>query len=164
MGGPSWAQCLTIKTSSSSSSSSSSVTNYVAYEGDYNAFLIDELGLKAGATKQDIKDAIGAKAEAAVKDIILVYVLKNFVESTYGVSVGVTDEDIESFKSTWQYWLLTYQVGEENVDDNDYIHAIQLDNVLDYLLEVKEKAEDDESNVIEYVRIKYSFKSETETE
>ena len=145
------------ESSSSSSSSSSSVTNYVKYAGDYNAYLRAELGLKKDATNQDIKDAIGAKAEAAVKDIILVYVLAG----VYGADVAVTDEDIDEFKNTWQYWLLTYQVGEDNVDDNDFIHAIQLDNVLNYLLEEKSVSEEEATEgLVEYAHVKYTIEEE----
>ena len=144
-------------TSSSSSSSSSSVTNYVKFNGDFNAYLRDELDLADTAGKKEIEAAIGAKAEQSVRDIILVYTLAEL----YGEDVAVTEEDIDEFKNSWQYWLLTYQVGEDNVDDNDYIHAIQLDNVLNYLLEEKSVSDKDEDKgAVEYERVKYKIKKD----
>ncbi len=138
-------------------------TNYNEYGGDFDAFLKAEIEAETKKTydsKKAVEDAVWDMGEESVKELVLVYTLAEL----YGDAVAVTDEDIEEFKTSFNYYILAYQVGEDNIDDNDYIHAIQLDNILDHLLEVKEKAEGDESNVIEYVRIKYTFKDDSKPE
>ena len=131
------------------------VTNYKHYEGDLDAYLKAALGLKSTATTQNIHDAIGKEAEQSVKDLILVYTLAE----VYGEAVDVTDEDIDEFKQSFQYILLVYQFGEDNIHEEDFIHAIQLDNVLNYLLTEKE---DYEGNKVEYEHIKYDFEEVSE--
>ena len=131
-------------------------TNYKHYNGDLDAYLKAALGLKTDATMQQVYDAIGAKAEQSVKDLILVYTLAEL----YGETVAVTDEDIDTFKQSFTYILLVYQYGEENVHKEDFIHAIQLDNVLDYLLTEKK---DYEGNTVQYEHIKYEFVEESES-
>ncbi len=138
--------------SSSSSSTSATVSNYKQYNGDFNAYLRIAAGLKSTSTMQQVYDAIGAEAEASVKDIVLVYTLANL----YGEEVMVNNEDIDEFKKSFQYILLVYQVGEDNVDQNDFIHAIQFDKVMDHILELDES--DEGSLVVKFKRLQYTIK------
>ena len=138
--------------SSSSSSTSATVSNYKQYNGDFNAYLRIAAGLKSTSTMQQVYDAIGAEAEASVKDIVLVYTLANL----YGEEVMVNNEDIDEFKKSFQYILLVYQVGEDNVDQNDFIHAIQFDKVMDHILELDES--DEGSLVVKFKRLNYTIK------
>ncbi len=135
------------------SSTTDSKTNYEIY-GDYFTYLKEDknaLNLGKDATKQQIYDAIGAKAEASVKELVLVYVIADLCEG----NAAVTDEDIEEFKNGFNYWYLAYMVGEDNVETDDFIHAIQLDNALNYILEEDEY----DDNVVKYKRVQYTTTS-----
>lgn len=144
--------------SSSSSTTTSTVSNYKQYNGDFNAYLRIAVGLKSTATMQEVYDAIGAEAEESVKDIVLVYTLA----SLYGEEVAINNEDIDEFKKSFMYILLVYQVGEENVDQNDFIHAIQFDKVMDHILEIDESDEDSDSLVVKFKRLQYTIKTAEE--
>lgn len=140
--------------SSSSSTTSSTVSNYKQYNGDFNAYLRIAAGLKSTSTMQEVYDAIGAEAEESVKDIVLVYTLANI----YGDEVAINNEDIDEFKKSFMYILLVYQVGEENVDQNDFIHAIQFDKVMDHILEIDESDDESDSLVVKFKRLQYTIK------
>ncbi len=142
----------TSSSSSSSSSSSTTVSNYKQYNGNFNEYLKIAVGLKSTSSMQEVYDKMGAEAEQSVRDIILVYTLS----SIYGDEVKVNNEDIEEFKKSFQYVLLVYQVGEDNVDQNDFIHAIQFDKVMDHILEIGESEEG--SLVVKFKRINYTIK------
>lgn len=133
----------------------STTSNYSKYNGDFYKFLKEDsnngLGLGKEATMQDIYNALGAEAEAAVKDTIIVYRLA----AMYGDDVKVTEKDIEDFKKTYQYFLLQYSLGYgTDVSSEYYMTALQLNKVLNYLLEENEETED---NLLDYVRVKYTF-------
>ncbi len=133
----------------------STQTNYSKYNGDFYEFLkLDKtngLGLKEDATMQDIYNEIGKRAEDSVKDTILVYVLADI----YGEDVAVTNQDIEAFKTSYNYFLLQYSLGYgTEVSSEYYMTSLQLNKVLNYLLE---EDEDAEGNEIKYTRIEYTF-------
>ncbi len=147
---------------SSSGNTSSSKTNYKAYNGDFNRYLKETL-VTVNDPMQKVYDAIGAKAEQSVKDIILVYVLADVCNNNLSGSVDVTNEDITEFKSSINYMLIQYQTGNQDIDDSEFLPAIQLDNVLNFILEEKAEkdyAKDDKygENKVQYYRVEYDFK------
>ena len=140
------------------------ISNYKKYNGNFNEFLkVDSkaLGLKTTATEKDVQNAIGAQAEAAVKETIITYILAEY----YGEEVKVTREDIDDFKSGYNYLILQYQMGSGNVKEEYYMPALQFDKVMNYILEEKDEedyAEDAEfgKNKVQYVRVSYTFKDD----
>ncbi|MBR2930039.1 MAG: hypothetical protein IKC32_02305 [Clostridia bacterium] len=141
----------------SSSSSTTKKTNYQEYmnKGGFVAFLKDELAMKSTDSTDAVYAAIREDAEDAVKDTIIIYVLKSACDG----DVSVTAEDIDTFKSSINYLLLQYQMGTDGVKESYYMPALQLDNVLNFFLEEKEE-DDGDDNKIDYVRLTYTFKPE----
>ena len=146
--------------SSSSSSSSTSVSNYKYYSGDFNAYLRANVeGLTETSSKDDIKAAVMAEAEVVVKDIIVIYVLKDACESIFDTDLEVTDDDVDEFKQSINYILLQYYTGKNKIDEKYYMHTLQFDKVLDYLTEIDEDAATDANNKkIVYKHVAYDFK------
>jgi len=149
------------KDSSSSSSSSKKESNYKVYEGNFESFIKAELGLKESDPMQKVYDKVGLEAENSVKELILVYTLAEL----YGDAVDVTDEDIADFKKGYNYLILQYTLGTNNVKEEYYIHALQLDNILNHLLEEKDEKDYAEDSVygenkVQYKRVTYTFKSD----
>ena len=146
--------------SSSSSSSSTSVSNYKYYSGDFNAYLRANVeGLTETSSKDDIKAAVMAEAEVVVKDIIVIYVLKDACESIFDTDLAVTDDDVDEFKQSINYILLQYYTGKNKIDEKYYMHTLQFDKVLDYLTEIDEDAATDANNKkIVYKHVAYDFK------
>ena len=138
--------------SSSSSSSSSSESNYKHYNGDYDEYLkVKYFGSDASKySVADARDKMTEEAEQSVIDIIRVYTLV----SLYGEEkdLSVTDKQIDDFKLTY----LWYFYGSIMTED-DYKTALLLDNLMNYILEVNEEAEE---NKVDYVRVEYDFKAE----
>ena len=141
--------------SSSSSSSASKKTNYEQFGGNFVSYLIAELGMKTTDTKEQVYAAIREDAKKAVKEKILIYVLKSAVADAD--KVKVTEEDVDTFKAGINYLLLQYYMGQNNVKESYYMPALQFDKVMNYFLEVDET---NEENLIKYVRIAYTFKAE----
>lgn len=151
----------TASSDSSSSSSSTSVSNYKYYSGDFNAYLRANVeGLTETSTKDDIKAAVMAEAEVVVKDIIVVYVLKDACEEIFSTDLDVTDEDIDEFKQSINYILLQYYTGSNKIDEKYYIHTLQFDKVLDYLTTIDEDAAPANENdkKVAYEHVAYDFK------
>lgn len=160
------------------SGSSSSVSNYTANGGDFEKFLKSELSLKTTDPMQKVYDAIGAQAEEAVKEKILVYALADAINAKLGGEIAASDEDIKTYKDQVEYYIYIYQyIGYEQyhgmtADDmskSDYETVVTFDEALNHLLE--EKAEDDytpdeehDNNKVQYVRISYTFKAADEDE
>lgn len=139
-------------------SDSSTTTNYDAYDGSLDAFLRDELELDADATKKDIKAAITKKAEASVKDTLVVYALKDVAEEIFAdADFKVSKDDVDEFKTSYYYLILQYTVGTNNVKESYYMPALQLDKILDYMLEKGETGADNKV-VIKSDKVNYSFK------
>ena len=149
------------------SSTADDISNYKKYNGDFNEFLkVDSkaLGLKTTATEQDVRNAIGAQAEAAVKETIIVYILADYYEEI-GVSVKVNKEDIDAFKSGYNYLILQYSIGTGNVKEEYYMPALQFDKVMNHILEEKKEkdyVEDAEygKNKVQYTNVSYTFKDD----
>lgn len=145
-------------------STADDISNYAKYQGNFNEFLkVDSkaLGLKTTATEQDVRNAIGAQAEAAVKETIIVYILADY----YGDIVKVTGEDVDDFKSGYNYLILQYSIGNGNVKEEYYMPALQFDKVMNHILEEKDEdnyAEDAEygKNKVQYKNVSYTFKDD----
>ena len=116
-----------------------SVPNYTLYES-LEAFLRTKLGLKEDASKDDIKAAITKEAELAVKDTVIVYLLKSEIEAIFETELDVTKDDIKNFEQSINYILLQYYSGAPEVKDEYYKPALQLDKVMNFLVEVDEEA------------------------
>ena len=138
--------------SGSSSSSSSSESNYKHYNGDYDEYLkVKYFG--SDSSKHSVADAeakMQEEAEAAVRDIVIVYTLVELY--TEEKDLSVTDKQIEDFKLTY----IWYFYGNIMTED-DYKTALLLDNLMNYVLEADEEAE---GNKAEYIRVEYDFKAE----
>ena len=143
--------------SSSSSTSTPTKTNYEQYNGNFLSYLIAELGLKTTDTKETVYAAIREDAKTAVKEKILIYVLKSACADAD--KVEVTEADVDTFKESINYLLLKYYMGLNEVKESYYMPALQFDKVMNYFLEVDETAE---GNEVKYVRISYTFKSKDE--
>lgn len=133
-----------------------SVPNYTIYES-LEAFLRTKLGLAEDASKGDIKAAITKEAETAVKDTVIVYLLKQEVEAVYDTDLDVTKDDIKAFESSINYILLQYYSGATEVKDEYYKPALQLDKVMNFLVEIDEEAVVADKSIT-FKNIKYTFK------
>lgn len=133
-----------------------SVPNYTLYES-LEAFLRTKLGLKEDASKVDIKAAITNEAELAVKDTVIVYLLKQEVEAIFETELDVTKDDIKNFEQSINYILLQYYSGAPEVKDEYYKPALQLDKVMNFLVEVDEEAVVADKSIA-FKHIKYTFK------
>lgn len=151
--------------SSSSSTTTQTYTNYEWYtevvKTGFNGYLRDALELKATATDEEVDAAINAEVEKAVKDTILVYVLAEECGKMANKDFSVTKEEKKEFKNSFNYMLLQYYSGANNVDESDYMPALLLNKVMDYLTEVDEDAVYDANNAddkrIVYKNLKYTF-------
>ena len=124
------------------------------------------LKLDKDASNQAVKDALTKEAETTVKDAILIYT----VADLFGAEVEVTKDDIKEFKQTnFLYMYYTAYQGEDVITDADIKIALQLDELMNYLVKVKEKEDlkDDatveeitENNKVVFEHIKYTFTEE----
>ena len=111
-------------------------TNYVAFDGSFDRYVVSvsDLGLNAESTKADIDAAIKAKAEAAIRDVILVYTLVDCLNSLDGVEIALTKEEKKNIKT---------QVNNySNVRESDFKVAYMLDKVFDYFMELEDRGEE----------------------
>ena len=132
-----------------------SVPNYTLYES-LEAFLRTKLGLAEDASKDDIKASVNAEAEAAVKDTVIVFLLKQEVEAIYSTELDVTKDDITEFEQSINYILLQYYSGATEVKDEYYKPALQLDKVINFLVEIDEEAVAADKRVT-FKNVKYDF-------
>ena len=149
-------------TSGSSSSSTSIETNYKHYNGDFDAYLIDKVTSNKG-DMDDVKDSIQAEAEKTVQDIIMIYVFADAVEAKWDADVKLTKAEKKEIKKNLENTALLYQQYyginyTYNVDDS--YHAEQFDKVMNYLLELGEEKEND--NTVYYKHIEYKTEAEKE--
>ncbi len=148
--------------SSSSSSSTSTETNYAHYNGDFDAYLIDKLTSNKG-DMDTVEAAIQAEAEETVKDIIIIYVFANAVETKWDTDVTLTKDEKKDIKKNLENTALLYQQYglsfTYNVDDS--YHAEQFDKTMNYLLEVDESMEDDVLGVV-YKHVNYTTEAQDE--
>ena len=126
------------------------------YKGNYDAYLRVALELPTTATKDECKAKMTEQAEKAVRELILVYTLADH----FGDEVALTKEQKQSVKNN----IYVIYMG---IEESDLLHAMQLDNVMNHILEEKEEddyVEDTEfgKNKVQYVRLSYTFKVEEE--
>ena len=131
------------KSSSSSSSSSATVTNYAFYNGDYNAYLKATLGLASNATVDECEAKMTAQAEDAVKEILIIYTLAEY----YGEEVELTKDQKKSVKNN----IYVVYLG---VSEDDLLHSMQWDNIMNHILEVEEN---EEGNEVVFKNLKYTI-------
>lgn len=148
------------------SSTSTSESNYHHYKGDFNEYLkVAYFGKDAAKyTMQNVYDKIGAEAEQAVRDVILVYTLAD-VFAEKGEDLSVTEEQIDTFRGGYLYWIYENYYG--GMEESDYMPALLFDNIFNHILEeTKEEdyKEDAEygKNKVQYLNINYGFESEDE--
>ncbi len=123
------------------------VANYVKYEGNYENYLKVTLGLKTTDDMTACKDKMTQQAEEAVKELLVIYTLADH----YGDVVELTKEQKKSVKNN--IYVIYLGVAEEDV-----LHAMQWDNVINHILEQEEEVEGE--NKVEFVRIEYTFTPE----
>ncbi len=113
---------------SGSNTSLSGKTNYVAFGGSYDKYLISgsDLGLKEGASKDDIKAAIEAKAKKALNDVILVYCLVDCLNDNDLANISLTEAEEKNIK--------TQLNSSSNVREYDLKAAYMLDKVFTYFM------------------------------
>ena len=143
-------------TGSTTTGSTSTQKNFSVYKGNYDAYLRVALELPTTATKDECKAKMTEQAEKAVRELILVYTLADH----FGDEVALTKEQKQSVKNN----IYVIYMG---VEESDLLHAMQLDNVMNHILEEKEEedyVEDTEfgKNKVQYVRLSYTFKVEEE--
>ena len=145
------------------STTSTTETNYKKFGGDFDLYLKsvyfkDDKNYET-IPMQKVYDAIGLEAEQAVRDLIFLYVLVDAVSEIYGEDVSLTKDEIKDSKDQaeqMEQFYMYYLGSTVDFDENDFVHAAQLDKVLDFLLEEKET---DELRV-EFEHIKYDFKKD----
>ena len=110
-------------------------TNYVAFDGSYTKYVVSvaELGLKSDATKDDINNAIRAKAEKAVQDVILVYTLVDFLNENTNATIYLTKEEEKNIK--------TQVSNYENAYEYDFKAALMLDKVFEYFMKTSPRGD-----------------------
>ena len=145
-------------------SGSSTETEYKKCGGDFDLYLkkvyFPEEKNYDTLDMQRVRDAIGAEAEKAVEELIYVYALAKTVSKIYGEDLLLTKEEKKDCKTQaeqMEMFYMYYLGSTVDMDVNDYIHAAQLDKVLDFLLEVNK---DNEEMRVDFVNIKYGFKSD----
>lgn len=135
-------------------STTNKISNYEQYNGDFNAYLKVKVGLTSSATMQQVYDIIGAEAEENARQLILTYSMYK----AFGEDVALTEEDKNSAKNMLAIYEMIYGEGYATLDD--FIHAAVLDNVMDYILEVEERAEDETDLTVVFKRVKYVIESD----
>lgn len=149
---------------------------YDTYNGDFDAFLKKEVAGSASATMQNVYDVIGAEAEAYVQELIMIYSMGKALDNAGALSDEdnteinehqYANETMVSSGTLAQYesWGIIADGDMYYTERNDLVHAYVLDNIMDYILEIKEKEEDDTNLKVEFERdfLKYEFE-ETEEE
>jgi hypothetical protein len=133
-----------------------STSNYTLYNGDFNAYLIKTLNVD---TVEEAKELLNKEAVQTVKDIIIIYVFTEAVEEIYAdADVTLTKDEKKQIKKNLeatanlyeQYYGIKY---EYNIDDS--YHAAQFDKVMNFLLETKDAA-DENDNGVYYKNVEYT--------
>ena len=101
---------------------------------------------------EDCEAAMQKQAEEEVRDLLVVYTLVQH----YGIEL--TKEEKQSAKNN----IYVVYLG---VSEDDFIHALYWDKVINHILEEgEEPAEDAEDQRMSFVRLQYVFEDEVETE
>ena len=145
-----------------STDSSTSQSYYSKFDGNFEAFLIDQVAKDEEddtiTTLSAAKAAMVANAEEVIAELVKVYLLAD----TYGVLI--TDDDYEEFKDEledyYYYYILYYKnfdietmLGKTNIEA-----ACQFDKLMNYFLEFEEEGKDAEPDpVTGYTVITYKY-------
>ena len=144
----------------STSSSTSTETNYVHYNGSFNRYLIDKVVSGNGGMKE-VKAAIQAKAEEAVKDIMYIYIFTQMVEEAWDTDLALTKEEKENIELNLEYQAyqiqMYYGVNYE-YDLESAFHGSQFDKVMEFLLTSTEAKNDKGVEVDVFTNINYTGK------
>lgn len=149
-------------TGTGTSTSTSTETNYSHYSGNFDKYLIATLTTEKKITENSIEaaeKALWAEAEQTVKDILLIYVLVDYVGED---TVGLTNKEKKDLKKELEQWSRIYQQYGLSYSYNldDYVHAAQFDKVFNHLLEEGTPTDDpnnpDDQNVLVYKNIAYT--------
>lgn len=150
----------TGSTSSSTSTSTSTETNYAHYEGSFNRYLIDKVISGNGGMKE-VKAAIQAKAEAAVKEIMYIYIFTQMVEEAWETDLALTKEEKKNIELNLEYQAyqiqMYYGVNYE-YDLDSAFHGSQFDKVMEFLLTSTESKNDKGVEVDVFTNITYTGK------
>lgn len=111
--------------------STSKKTNYALYNGDFKAFLVEQT---SSADYAGAKAAVRKEAEAAVKPIVQIYLAAQILDLVY------TDKEYNDDVKNTNLGTYEEYYGKVNIKT-----AEQIDKILNYYLEIKEDAieEDD---------------------
>ena len=141
---------------STTSTSTSTETNYKHYNGDFNAYLIDKVTSGKG-DMNTVKETVMAQAEATVKEIIIIYVFAEAIETQWDdAEVMLTKQEKKTIKTNLENTALLYQQYGLSYTYNleSTYHAQQFDKALNYLLEQTEASED--SNTVLFKHIAFT--------
>ena len=146
--------------STSSSTSTSTETNYAHYDGNFNRYLIDKVVSGNGGMKE-VKAALKAKAEAAVKEVMYVYIFTQMVESAWDTELALTKEEKKNIELNLEYQAyqiqMYYGVNYE-YDLDSAFHGSQFDKVMEFLLTTTETKNDKNVEVDVFTNISYTGK------
>ena len=146
--------------STSGSTSTSTETNYAHYEGSFNRYLIDKVVSGNGGMKE-VKAAIKAKAEAAVKEIMYIYIFTQMVEEAWETDLALTKEEKKNIELNLEYQAyqiqMYYGVNYE-YDLDSAFHGSQFDKVMEFLLTSTEAKNDKNVEVDVFTNITYTGK------
>ena len=147
---------------------SETVKYYDKFDGDFNAFLMEEMDCKEGDTVQTAKDLVRADAREEVKTLVIVYKLAEHL------AVELDDEDWEKIDTIIQnlelneyyyyqlytQWGITYSMKEVDEDaERDVEHAVLSNKLFNYILEKKE-VENSTDAPLTFERVVYGFKAD----
>ena len=146
--------------STSSSTSTSTETNYAHYQGSFNRYLIDKVVSGNGGMKE-VKAAIKAQAEAAVKEVMYVYIFTQMVEGAWDTELSLTKEEKKNIELNLEYQAyqiqMYYGVNYE-YDIDAAFNGSQFDKVMEFLLTSTEAKNDNGVEVDAYTYINYTGK------
>ena len=146
--------------SSSTSTSTSTETNYSHYQGSFKTYLIDKV-LGGSGTMKEAKAAVQAQAEAAVKEVMYIYIFNQMVESAWGTELSLTKEEKENIEINLAYQAyqiqMYYGVNYEYDIESAY-NGSQFDKVMEFLLTTTETKNDKNVDVDAFTNIGYTAK------
>ena len=129
----------------------------VAVHGTFENYIKSEYKMTTSDVSA-VYDKIMEEARAAVKELVILYTLKDACDA----DVTPSDEDVNSILGLSYLYQLVYGIV---IEEEDARHVVLFNNIMNYFLE--EVAEDDYAedtvygeNKIQYKNIKYGFKTE----
>ena len=141
---------------STGSTTTSTETNYSHYAGDFNRFLIEKVLAGQEGGMKEAKAAIKAQAEAAVQEIMYVYIFTDMVEAAWDTELSLTKAEKKLIKENLEYQVYQMQMlygvtYDYNVEDA--YNGAQFDKVMEFLLTSTETTNEDGVKVDTYTYI-----------